>query len=99
MSTTMEPVYGPYFAIYNTEIYDYNTVSYKSSYLSVYDPAGLTWKIELIEKHKPHSLFVDVTGETDQLCGWMLHVTENSTGKTEFCYGKVMVSGKKAQLI
>ncbi len=61
---------------------------------------------ELIEKYK-HSLFVDVAGgsrgdamgEIDQLCGLMLHVTANSTGKIEFCHGKAMVSGKKAQFI
>ena len=66
-------------------------------YLCVHDQG------ELIEKHRHHSLFVDVAGESrgdvmvdiDQLCGLMLHATANSTGKTRFCDGKAMVSGKK----
>jgi hypothetical protein len=69
-------------------------------YLCVHDQG------ELIEKYKHHSLFVDVAGESrgdamgeiDQLCGLMLHVTANSTGKTEFCHGKAMVSGKKGSI-
>jgi len=66
-------------------------------YLCVHDQG------ESIEKHKHHRFFVDVAGESrantkggiDQLCGLMLHVTANSTGKTEFCHRKAMVSGKK----
>ncbi|CAF1528064.1 unnamed protein product [Adineta ricciae] len=69
-------------------------------YLYVHDQG------ELIEKHKHHSLSVDVagesrvsvTGEIDKLCGVMLHVTANSTGKSQFGHGKAMVSGRKGSI-
>lgn len=69
-------------------------------YLCVHDQG------ELIEKYKHHSLLVDVAGESrgvamselDHLCGLMLHVTANSTGKTEFCHGKAKVSEKSGSI-
>ena len=84
----------------NYPLYVVNPRSVGGCYLCVHNQG------ELIEKYKHHSLFVDVagesrsgaTGEIDQLCGLMLHVTANSTGKTEFCHGKAMVSGEKGSI-
>jgi len=38
------------------------------------------------------------TGKIGQLCWLMLHLIENSTGRTEFCHGKAMVSGKQGSI-
>lgn len=70
-------------------------------YLCVHDHG------ESIEKYKHHSLFVDLAGESrgdtmdeiDRLCGFMLDMPVNSTGKTEFCYRKAVVSEEKDQFI